>query len=447
VALLFDDTHPAESDLQIARTAASAFLDSLSLGDRVGMYSISGQFTHEFSGNKEELKKALAGLKPHLRLASSGHDCPEVSYYMANQVDTLQDAGAMEMIVNDALHCAYGGDPRLMQRAERLARTAVLQAISLGSADSTFFYDRMEAMLRRLAAMPGKKTLLFVSPGLSVPADKARLWRIVDEANRAKIVINTIDERGLFTSKLFDGSSRGVSSPQAMQYASNEQQDQAVLLGELADGTGGTLFHNSNDIVGGMQQLGSAPAITYVLMFAPQKEKKDGGFHKLKVQLAEKGRYQIQARNGYYAEAKTLDARELAEAEMQDALVAPGEIRQMHMELQTKFVKNSAAEAELTVITRVEIKDVPFQKVEERHCNAITVVTAIFDENGNNVQREEKGLDLKLTNATYEKFLSTEMLMKGTYSLKPGIYVVRQLVREGGEGRMSVESAAVNIPN
>ena len=59
------------------------------------------------------------------------------------------------------------------------------------------------------------------------------------------------------------------------------------VLGELADGTGGTFFHNNNDLVEGFRQTGATPEFMYVLGFSPQNLKFDGSYHSLKVTAKE----------------------------------------------------------------------------------------------------------------------------------------------------------------
>jgi hypothetical protein len=60
------------------------------------------------------------------------------------------------------------------------------------------------------------------------------------------------------------------------------------MLGYFAYGTGGRFFNNSNDLEGGLKQLGIVPGISDVLGFSPQNEKMDGHFHALKVTLTGK---------------------------------------------------------------------------------------------------------------------------------------------------------------
>ncbi len=51
------------------------------------------------------------------------------------------------------------------------------------------------------------------------------------------------------------------------------------ILAELADGTGGTFFQNSNDLDAGFKRIAAAPEYIYMLGFSPQNLKTDGSFH------------------------------------------------------------------------------------------------------------------------------------------------------------------------
>jgi VWFA-related protein len=443
VAMVFDDTHLSSGDLLYARNSATAFLDGLEPGDRVGLYSVSGSLNHDFTADKEELKRALAGLSSHFAMVSRQGDCPKVSYYVANQVDTFHDETALRLLVNDALHCAYGNDPKMMQQAESLARNAVQNAMALGQADNNQVYDQLLAIVKWMERKPGRRTVVFISPGVSLTNDRTRLQRVMEEANRQKIVVNTLDARGVFTEGGYSGDSGGPQAPRAMALNSQEAVEQTELLVSLADGTGGTHYLNSNDIAGGLKQLGDEPATTYILTFSPAAAKGDGAFHKLKVELTGKRHYQVEARYGYYDDKKDVDSKQRVEAEIRSALYSGSEQLDMPMDLKLAAVKNGTAEAKIQITVMLGIKDVPFRKEQDRNCNVLMTAVAIFDDNGNYVMGGEKSLQLRLTAPTYEKFLNAGVPMRAEYTVKPGKYLVRQLVREDEGGRISVRGGMV----
>src|SRR5262249_53305960 len=147
-------------------------------------------------------------------------------------------------------------------------------------------YRHLEDAMRRLSVMPGQRVMVFVSPGFLLTMQTREQGDLIDRANRSKIVINTIDARGLYTPNLQgDISEPTTNEPQSQgpkdSFRLSEQFAQAEILGELADGTGGTYFHNRNDLDVGMQRAVAAPEVSYVLGFSPQNLRLDGNFHTL----------------------------------------------------------------------------------------------------------------------------------------------------------------------
>jgi len=218
------------------------------------------------------------------------------------------------------------------------------------------------------------------------------------------------------------------------------------VLATLADGTGGTFFHNRNDVDVGMERAGSTPEISYVLGFSPQNMKVDGSYHTLKVSLASKLKYSLQARRGYYAPKALKDPTEVAKEEIQEAVFSQEEIRDLPVELQTQFFKKDASEARLAVLTRFDVNGIHFRKNEGRNLDNVTIATAIFDENGNFVTGGEKVVEMKLLDTTYDRLRHSGLTVKSSFDVKPGTYMVRLVVRDGEGQQMAARNGAVVIP-
>jgi VWFA-related protein len=139
------------------------------------------------------------------------------------------------------------------------------------------------------------------------PGAMAEKSHILDLAAQANITISALDARGLYTTEI-DASERGGSSAQDLmtgqhaQYHSDTMTLDEDVVSELADGTGGTLFHNSNDLAGGLKSLAQGPEYLYLLEFSPEKFKPDGSYHRLKVKVNRDG-LKVEARRGYCASA------------------------------------------------------------------------------------------------------------------------------------------------
>ena len=71
---------------------------------------------------------------------------------------------------------------------------------------------------------------------------------------------------------------------------------------------------------------------------------------------------------------------------------------------------------------------------------------AIFDANGNLVIGGQKVLDLKLEDATYETLMRAGLIVKASFDLKPGKYLVRQVVRDSEGSQMAARNGTVVIP-
>ncbi len=76
----------------------------------------------------------------------------------------------------------------------------------------------------------------------------------------------------------------------------NVSRNQEVLYA-LASGTGGFVIANTNDLLGGLQKIGSEQNEFYVLGYTPP-ESKPGACHELKVKV-ERGGTNVRARSGY----------------------------------------------------------------------------------------------------------------------------------------------------
>jgi len=195
-----------------------------------------------------------------------------------------------------------------------------------------------------------------------------------------------------------------------------------------------------------LREAAAAPSLSYLLGFSPQNLKLNGSYHILKVSLAGKQKFTVQARRGYYAPRTIADPAEAAKEEIQEALFSQDELRDLPVELQTQFFKKDATEARLAVLTHVDLKGIHFRKAEGRNRDDLTVATAIFDENGNFVTGGEKIVEMKLLDTTVARLSHSGFTLKSSFDVKPGTYLVRLVVRDAEGAQMAARNGAVNIP-
>ena len=128
--------------------------------------------------------------------------------------------------------------------------------------------------------------------------------KIIDLAARSDSTISALDARGLYTTEFTASEHSPSLIGQNFQVSYNSHGNAMTMaenpLSELANGTGGTFFHNSNDLNGGFRRLSEPPEYVYLLEFPLGHTKQNGSFHRLKVKVDRDG-LKLQARGGYFA--------------------------------------------------------------------------------------------------------------------------------------------------
>jgi hypothetical protein len=276
------------------------------------------------------------------------------------------------------------------------------------------------------------------------------------EAIRANVVLNTLDARGLFA--LTPGGS-AETPPEFLAQKKNEwRHDEAMekedVMAELANGTGGTYFHNDNDITLGLKELAAPPEFVYMLGFSPQNLKLDGSFHRLKVTLTDAARksipgYQLQAREGYFEQhraTKPAEREKQAKEEIQETFFSHGEVHDLPIRLQTHYSRTDDHTSKLTIFTNVDLKSLRFRHANGHNENTLTIVGGVFDHNGNYVAGTQKVAALKLSDKNLAALSTTGLTIDESLDIPSGSYIVRVVVRDSEAQAISAENALIVIP-
>jgi VWFA-related protein len=450
IAYLFDDVHLTFGDLVQARDAADRHMRSLRPTDRAAIFTTSGRTTLDFTDDRAKLHQALFELQPHPIASTATTACFNVSYYMADLIENQHDPQALSVATQDALACEFGNDTRFLAAAQQLADTTSSQVLASGVQESHVTLTVINDIIRRLSVAPGQRSIVLVSPGFLTPQLEFEYTSAIDRAVKAQVVIGALDARGLYVAPGMDASSQ--ASPSALStgtkqlYATSEASANSDILAVLSDATGGIFFHNNNDLDEGFRRVASTPEYSYVLGFSPANLKLDGRFHSLKVSLKNPQKFSIQARRGYYAPKHAQDPGELARQEIEDALFSQEEVHSLPVELHTQFYKASDTDAKLTVLAHIDVRRLRLRKVDGRNQNELTVVSALFNGNGNFVQGIQKTLTMKLKDETLEKKMGPGITLRTSFDVKPGNYLVRLVVRDAEAQLLSAENDAVRIP-
>jgi len=459
VVYLFDDVHLETKDLMAVRDAADRYLNSLRPTDRAAIMTSSGQGDLDFTDDHAKLREALLHIQPR-PVMSTINACPHMTYYMADMIVNKNMPDVLLVAAKDAFHCATTEDPNspsgapdFLAHIDEYRQTATAAAygeLSAGEQESRLVLSALKNAVRRLTASPGQRSVVMVSPGFLTPLLEYELTDAIDKALRAGVVVGTLDARGLYVPQV-GGDISGENSPDMMAapeeglYEIDAASQNDMVLGQIADSTGGVFFHNNNDLLGGFRQTSAAPEYSYVLAFAPQNLKYDGRFHSLTVKLAHPAKLSIQARKGYFAPKQAPNADEEAKQEIQEALFSQEEMHDLPVELHTQFFKASDLDAKLSVLVHVDVKHLHFLKADGRNNKDLTIAAALFDRNGSFIKGNEKILEMHLKDDTLDRRVDNGVTLKTSFDVKPGSYLVRLVVRDN-EGLLSAENGAIEIP-
>jgi VWFA-related protein len=301
MVFLFDDLHLNAGDLmQIQKTATRMIGGTLNDSDLAAVVSTSGA-SSGLTRDRAKLQDAIMKLKVQILYRNNEHGCPRVDYYQANRIVEFHDS----MALDDATEAAQACCECSKDLAQRYAQEAANRAAQLGDLDVRMTFEPIREIIRKMGSMPGQRTLILISPGfLTINAQaKAQASEILDIAAKSNVTVSALDARGLYTTMGDAGDDR-TNSARSEQNKTKYHSESVVLneevMAELADGTGGTYFHNSNDLDGGFRALTEVPEYVYLLEMSLQNVKHDGDYHPLKVKLDKEG-LKLQARRGYFA--------------------------------------------------------------------------------------------------------------------------------------------------
>ncbi len=310
---LFDDLHLGFEDLARVRAATVAALPgTLTDTDMAAVVSISGNVNTGLTRDRNKLEEALGKLAPHAVYRADPTDCPLIDYYEADLIENKHDPVAIEDANRKFANCNSGvdagrdlGPEANLPTAEHMVDATARRVLSMGLEDVQTTYAAIGALVNRLAPLPGERTLILVSPGfLNVEQEAmATESRIIDLAARQNIVVSALDSRGLYTTA-FTASEKSPPVSGAGLAVNSDYRERGMRMAEnpmeeLADGTGGTFFHNNNDLNAGLRRMTGEPECVYLIELSLNGVKPDGSYHRLKVKVDREG-VQLEARRGYF---------------------------------------------------------------------------------------------------------------------------------------------------
>ena len=450
---LFDDVNIGfASTADVREAAVRYFRNDLAAEDRAAIYTVSGNPTPEFTSDREKLEQTVSKLRWRPR-TGSGMQCPDVSYYIADLIINKADGQALDGLTQHIVECAHVR----WEVARDIAFASANRELIVGAHNTDIALRTLRRAIQRLSEMPGERSIILASPGFftQTPAATKAMAGALNLAAKSNVIISALSVRGVIVAEEEQGVAEGRGSMRRappsqtspgqlwLRYRRESARAEGDALKDLAEGTGGTFFHNNNDLHKGFEQVAAIPEFSYVIGFSPAEWKPDGSFHSLKVRLPAAKPVSIEARRGYYAvETGSTDE---ATADLNDAVFSRDQRNDIPVVLQTGYSKlNTSNEAKVLIVAKMDVRSSDFQKAVDRTRDSLSVVAALFDSHGDYVQGAAQTVNLKLLRAI-PKPNDPALTLRWQFDVKPDAYVIRLVIREPESKAITMLNRTVKI--
>jgi VWFA-related protein len=210
--------------------------------------------------------------------------------------------------------------------------------------------------------------------------------------------------------------------------ASDNQQ----VLYQLADGTGGFVILNTNDLLGGMQRIANDQAHYYLLGYKPP-ESAEGSCHELKVKV-ERGGTNVRARSGY-CNARPLDllAGSSVEKDLETRATGglPGNVT---ASMQAPFFYTSPNQARVNLAVDIPSAALKFEKVKGKQHATINVLGIAYKPDGSVAARFSDTANFDLEGKKeLEEFQKRPFHYENQFAVASGKYTLKVVFNSGNE--------------
>jgi VWFA-related protein len=332
------------------------------------------------------------------------------------------------------------------------------------------------AVVSGLKSLPGRKTVVFFSEGLSLPPNvQAQFKSVIATANRSNVSVYAMDAGGLRANSSAEETRNEMLQAQARRLrqldsgrddasngvmTKNLERNEALLtldpesgLGRLANETGGFLIHDTNDAGSAFRRIEEDMRFYYLLAYSPSNEAYDGKFRTISVKVARSG-VQVQTRQGYLAlkpsettaPVKTFEAPAIAvldRSKQPDQF--PLQIRGLSFpEAERPGLVPVLVHVPGNIITYEPDKDDKSGK-KMNHAD-FAVVVRVRNEAKQEVDRLSQRYVLSAPEANLEAARKGELLFYRQADLAPGRYTLEAVGYDAVSEKASVRSATIEVP-
>jgi VWFA-related protein len=449
IALVVDDLHLDFQSVVSVRRALEAFVQSQTApGDLVSIIRTSAGVgtLQQFTTDRRVLRAAIERIRVD---------------FWAN-VDLIEPQGAIPLL--DQATAGGGSLPLGPSGRRKQGKIAELRADIKASGT----LSALSFVLMGLRDLPGRKSLVLFSNG-------HRMWTsqqfstayargvpsLVELANRASVVIYTVDTAGVMTGQLTAADNLNPPGAAAVSavFSSDRSGSERFLNGldgldALSDPTGGLLLRGSNDLSLQLGKVLEDQKGYYLIGYVPDASSFSAGgkpaFHRIQVKVRRKG-LRVRSRKGFFGmtDEDPRVARPSQGTPLAASLLSPFGASEVGLRLNSVFHQDNAQRALLHSFLHVDAEDMTLAANPDGTFRTQAEILAYtFDADGQVVDRLSRAGELRLTPEGRDVALRHGI----NYTLdvpvkKAGGYQLRVALRDTASGRLGSAYQFVEVPD
>jgi VWFA-related protein len=216
--------------------------------------------------------------------------------------------------------------------------------------------------------------------------------------------------------------------PQIPLSASDNQQ----VMYQLAQGTGGFVILNTNDLLGGLEKIAKEQNEYYILGYTPSQSE-EGSCHSLKVKV-DRGGETVRARTGY-CNVKAVDylAGKSSEKDLENR-VASTAAGNVNASLQAPFFYTSSNTARVNVAMEIPSDSLKFQKEKGNKLHSeMNVLGVAYKPDGSVAARFSDTVKFDLDKKELESFHEQPVHYEKQFEMASGQYNLKVAFNGGGD--------------
>lgn len=322
-------------------------------------------------------------------------------------------------------------------------------------------------IVRGMQELPGRKSIMLLSDGFSLFSTDAlgfkesgrvmrSLQQLVDLANRASVVVYTMDARGVQVTGYTAADNTSGRSAEEMENEISSRKDKLfdsqAGLQYLARQTGGFAIINNNDLAGGIRKILDDQSY-YLIGYVPDDEtfdRKNRRFNALEVKVTRPG-VQVRHRSGFFGLSEEFRAQPemTGEQKLLHALSSPFTSNEITVRLNALFGSDERSGAFIRSLLHIDTRDLTFVDDSDGSKKGVFEIIAVgFGDNGQPIEQIAKSYTVNLNDEMYRLFLEKGIVYDLSFPIKKaGAYQLRIAIRDTKSNHVGSANQFVEVPN